>query len=1658
MNNNAPQGGKSSTATDAKAHKPKPRRWLKRLLIALVILMVLVAMAPSVISSLWGPAIAQSLVNAEIKGRFAVKNVSISWLGDISLDGLEIFDPENRKVLATQQVTLKRNLLELIASWTNLNELEIRQPQLWLYQDEQGGVSLARALELRTPPDPDAPPFTPPPLRGYLKLIDGKGEIISLDGRRQKISFSGECELATLNDIKASFHAGADGVGELQGTLALADLAKNGPVDILTASGTVNVKNSAPIKLADVAAVLDEKNVGGTVMLNFDGKFTGEQFSGNMALGIVKFFAAQNVEEKTKPIEVTLSTKFAGSKAGIVGQFGLVAPEAGTMSVAFNYKHPRDGWNLDVDHIIKAVLEGQSIELPDFKIESDAKMDIARLAAAIPSLLNVRSDANIESLDLDISNVVLQGGKSPKFTGLLNIRQARAIVDGKVVRLAPTSAELAILTTPDNMLTINKADVNIGQGLVQLTAAGTTNNLTLNATARLAELKQQLGQIFDLKNLVLTGNVNIAGSIKKQAPPSVGAAGEAADRMKVALTASAESVSYRPSRTSPANALAIDSRAKWNADIVRHGDNISATGKLDLDKLMLQIAGKNIRQDAAAMTHDLTFNQKQSDLTVRAFQVSSEPLKIDMRGTASGLTGKAPQFKIAGSYIAAFEKMAPIVAQFRPDLESGVAELKGLSGDFSFTGGLEKFTSTLNSDGHIGKLTASLAYSGRANQPAFDIPKFMDALWAGKPLSLPNVTLNAGGQIKLPVIFAAARSVINQPDLAISGGQLNLTTLRFIGGAKPSAGAEISITGLAGTRAKKPFQFEPLGASLSALSDTNGALASAVAKLTLGPAGSITLNNKPTETSIQALLKLGPLGEQLACVMDLKGAKLSGEIQTNIQAARTKPGDTLAKIAATIKADQASFTPTNREPITLTGTGLWNGSVDYNQQVLAASGTASLQDMLMLIGKKQIREASVTLVHDLTLDTKKHSAKIAELKLNSQPATFSLAGTIDQYDKLAIANLSGAYAIAWPKLTPIIRQFAPDIPETLATLDKTTGDFQLADSAGRVKGKFSFHGPAGALKGQFAGVRPKEPIGLIVDRAITAVVHNKPLSLPELSANIDGHIMVPPIVEAAGLLAKMPKDLKLTSGRVDIRSFTIQGGAKPQLNADIIAKNIAGVRSGKNVTLDDVTILALAGGDKTGRLQISKVNFTTSFAKAAAAGNIGDFTLKADADLPKLKRQLGQFIDMPATLAGAINLTATIKKVGNSYDKLAIGLNASATDFQIVNQPPSGSYIKPPSLKPRTFTLVGSGQMDVKTETLSIAKMAANFKPALLAMNLSGTIKKQKAHWLLDLAGNYDGQWEQINGLLEELQPGITKTLALTGQTKGAFIAKGLTSNPTVTPTYRGVSGNTVLAWDKGIALGLPIGAGKLTPKLTEGQFVLPLTQFVASGGTVQIGATIDMRGKQPILRFPPRMQVMKDVQLTQEFSKEVLSRVNPIFASMGYVKGKISLQTSGIQLPLGDGLKTGGQGTGRMDLTEMQMRPSGLMSALLKTQGVPSEVDYEVIVSGLDFKIRNGGLEYDNFTMTFPKGMVIGFSGRVGFDDKVSMTAWTPVSTQLLNKLGVRGATAEYARILKDTRIGIPITGNRKTPKMDMSKVDVKPLIKKAIDALLREKLRERL
>jgi len=431
--------------------------------------------------------------------------------------------------------------------------------------------------------------------------------------------------------------------------------------------------------------------------------------------------------------------------------------------------------------------------------------------------------------------------------------------------------------------------------------------------------------------------------------------------------------------------------------------------------------------------------------------------------------------------------------------------------------------------------------------------------------------------------------------------------------------------------------------------------------------------------------------------------------------------------------------------------------------------------------------------------------------------------------------------------------------------------------------------------------------------------------------------------------------------------------------------------------------------------------------------------------------------EQPPAVDGQLQWNASAKTSGQMVD---VKGTATVANFQ------AGSGEKKFTEDRIVFEHDLSADTDNQTITLRQTKLTST----PLTAAITGTIADYLTRRILDLSGQYTASWAELTTLLHELAPGTKDLLALQGNPSREFTVTG----PLAEPEFRTLQADVGVAWESGEVTGLELGQAALLPHLENSILAVPETAVPASGGTLRLAGQIDLAGDTPVYRLPGQVQLIDNVQVDQEIGKELLSRVNPLFASLTRLEGTMGLTTRDIELPLGEALYTGGSGSGTLALSKLKLTPSGFLALLIKSsgtkeqtpnqpqgqpQGQPQDAPtHQVTASDLNFTIREGRIFYDDFLVSFGPENQLAFSGSVAFDGAVNLFVSVPITAELLRKAGVSGPVEDYASILQAVPIRLPLAGNRLSPEVRWDKVDVKPLIKKAAEQILKRQAEERI
>lgn len=366
----------------------------------------------------------------------------------------------------------------------------------------------------------------------------------------------------------------------------------------------------------------------------------------------------------------------------------------------------------------------------------------------------------------------------------------------------------------------------------------------------------------------------------------------------------------------------------------------------------------------------------------------------------------------------------------------------------------------------------------------------------------------------------------------------------------------------------------------------------------------------------------------------------------------------------------------------------------------------------------------------------------------------------------------------------------------------------------------------------------------------------------------------------------------------------------------------------------------------------------------------------------------------------------------------------------------------PPENEPVAFAFDAVVNNKLQKVRLKQAQLSA----APFSIDLVGDVTDYSNLAQVDLRGKYQLRLKRLTDWLHQVAPNTRDIFSVVGAQRGVIAASGPANRSDVTPCYRDLTAMMETGFRSAQVYGIPLGATKLEPRLEGGVIRLPMTTIEAAEGRINIGGELDLVGEVTV-SLPQRIDLLDKIKVTPQLAKHVLTRFNPIFGQATKIRGRINLMTRDVTIPLGPSMTTGGSGSGRLDLRGFRIKPGGLLAELLHFGGFAQEEMVTVKVKGADFVIKEGRLRYDDFTMIFGDGLFdLKFYGSVGFDDTLDLVVSIPIRENLLRRLKVSGPVVQYASLLNDARVDIPIVGTRENPKMDLAKVNINNLLESAL------------
>lgn len=497
---------------------PRPRRWLRRLIVLLTVPAIIVALAPQIISRT--PLLSKLVhyATTDLRGGVSLGAASIGWFSTPHVADVQLVDADGAPVLRAEGVSGDRTLWQLLTAPTRLGRFRIDRPTIELVLREDGTTNfeqvLANFLQSQEPASSTKVDVA-------VQIVDG---VLNIRDRATGRSW-------TINHLNAVVVMPADEqtplVGDLQGSIILptgpSRLSAQASLRSATgANGKSHPQGDAAVAVESLPLELVEAAIrrfvpglalGGSVQGDLRARFdlAAPQPIGD-ASGRVTFVnpvlggpMLAGDEVRLARVDIPLRLTIEGTRL----QVDELAASCDLASVELRGS---------LDHYERLASVSGLTQLVSLLVECDgratAKLDLARIAQVLPHLLHVRDDVQITGGDLTVTASsdgrpgdrrqqveLLTSGISARHNGAAIVwdQPLRAVA---TLRDAPGGPVVERVQCVSDFLTVDGVNA--------------PDSFQLTAQYDLARLSERLAQFVDLGTLQLLGKGTARGAWLRQ--------------------------------------------------------------------------------------------------------------------------------------------------------------------------------------------------------------------------------------------------------------------------------------------------------------------------------------------------------------------------------------------------------------------------------------------------------------------------------------------------------------------------------------------------------------------------------------------------------------------------------------------------------------------------------------------------------------------------------------------------------------------------------------------------------------------------------------------------------------------------------------------------------------------------------------------------------------------------------------------------------------------------------------------------------------------------------------------------------------------------------------------------------------------------------------
>lgn len=472
----------SDPVTPPAPSAPQPaagRKWRFKLVGPLALLVLAVWFAPAVVAkTALRNRIARSAAG-DLNGTLDVGDASLGWFSDVELRSITLTDPNGRVVAHVPKVTVGRTLVSLLRDHDNLGEITVTGPVVEVVC-EKGTTNLETVLQKlladQTPPSG----ATRTPIN--LRVIDGTVTVRDADTGRfsefRDVDAAVSVPAARSEPVAVKVTTNAPARVEVEASVGDTSRVRVAASNFALESLAPLLRRAGPGLSVSGALTADLTAVLGTGSASVDGTLgvKGLAVTAPALAGDTLRLASADLPVRASLVNRTLRVERAE-----------LTCDVGTARLAGTF----DPESLD-----------KLLDRPG--VQFDATVDVAKLAAVLPKLLQVRQGTEVREGRVAVSVASRADAGGTAWSGTVTTSALKAVRDGQEFHWdEPLAVEFVGRAKAGELPTFDKLICK--SDFIAVNARVTPDSVRAAANVYLARLSDRLSEFVDLGGLELEG-------------------------------------------------------------------------------------------------------------------------------------------------------------------------------------------------------------------------------------------------------------------------------------------------------------------------------------------------------------------------------------------------------------------------------------------------------------------------------------------------------------------------------------------------------------------------------------------------------------------------------------------------------------------------------------------------------------------------------------------------------------------------------------------------------------------------------------------------------------------------------------------------------------------------------------------------------------------------------------------------------------------------------------------------------------------------------------------------------------------------------------------------------------------------------------------------